>query len=315
MIRIIVPFLLLVWSGAALILGELRWFRRPSLSNRLRPHIAGAAAGRTGTTSATNSDTSIGSDARQLLRFLRSWFSPTSERYGDRVAAMFGVAEPLGNRLLRVHANVGAAEFRSRQVARSITAGAVILMLAVVAGLPALVVALASTAASLVGFLIIEQQLAHRSEQWKRRIFLELPVVSEQLGMLLSAGYSLGQALTRIANRSDAAIAVDLSVVVGRLQQGVDESRALREWADLACVPALDRLLGVLALNREATDLGALITEEARSARSEVHRELIEQLERRAQQVWIPVTVATLIPGVLFLAVPFLEAIRLFTTS
>ena len=50
MIRIIVPFLLLVWSGAALILGELRWFRRPSLSNRLRPHIAGAAAGRTGTT-------------------------------------------------------------------------------------------------------------------------------------------------------------------------------------------------------------------------------------------------------------------------
>ena len=133
--------------------------------------------------------------------------------------------------------------------------------------------------------------------------------------MLLSAGYSLGQALTRIANRSDAAIAVDLSVVVGRLQQGVDESRALREWADLACVPALDRLLGVLALNREATDLGALITEEARSARSEVHRELIEQLERRAQQVWIPVTVATLIPGVLFLAVPFLEAIRLFTTS
>ena len=315
MIRITVPFLLLVWIGAALILGELRWFRRPSLSNRLRPHIAGAAAGRTGTPSATNSDASIGSDARQLLRFLRSWFSPTSERYGDRVAATFGVAEPLSNRLLRVHANVSAAEFRSRQVARSITAGAVILMLAVVAGLPALVVALTGTAASLVGFLIIEQQLAHRSEQWKRRIFLELPVVSEQLGMLLSAGYSLGQALTRIANRSDAAIAVDLSVVVGRLQQGVDESRALREWADLACVPALDRLLGVLALNREATDLGALITEEARSARSEVHRELIEQLERRAQQVWIPVTVATLIPGVLFLAVPFLEAIRLFTTS
>ena len=97
--------------------------------------------------------------------------------------------------------------------------------------------------------------------------------------------------------------------------EGVEEAAALREWSDIAGVPALDRLLSVLALNREATDLGSLITVEARATSAEVHRELIEQLERRAQQVWIPVTVATLVPGVLFLAVPFLEAVRLFTTS
>jgi hypothetical protein len=46
-----------------------------------------------------------------------------------------------------------------------------------------------------------------------------------------------------------------------------------------------------------------------------VQRELIEQIERRAQQVWIPVTVATLVPGAVLLAVPFLEALRLFSTS
>ena len=35
-------------------------------------------------------------------------------------------------------------------------------------------------------------------------------------------------------------------------------------------------------------------------------------MERRGQQVWIPVTVAALVPGAIFLAIPFIEALRLF---
>jgi tight adherence protein C len=58
-----------------------------------------------------------------------------------------------------------------------------------------------------------------------------------------------------------------------------------------------------------------LISEEARSIRRDVQRERVEAIERRAQQVWIPVTVAALVPGVLFLIVPFVEAMRLFTTG
>ena len=77
----------------------------------------------------------------------------------------------------------------------------------------------------------------------------------------------------------------------------------------------VDRLVAVLALNREAGDLGRLISEEARTIRGDAHRELIETIERRGQQVWIPVTVATLVPGVIFMAVPFIEAMRLFTTG
>ena len=33
---------------------------------------------------------------------------------------------------------------------------------------------------------------------------------------------------------------------------------------------------------------------------------------RRAQLVWIPVTIATLVPGVLFMAIPFIAAMRNF---
>jgi Flp pilus assembly protein TadB len=167
----------------------------------------------------------------------------------------------------------------------------------------------------LLAFLLVEQELARRSDRWQQRLFLELPVVSEQLGMLLSAGYSLGASLARLSQRSDGAVARDLRRVVGRTRQGVDERRALTEWAAVASVPAVDRLVAVLALNREAADLGGLITEESRAVRAEVHRELIETIEKHAQQVWIPVTVATLVPGVLFLAVPFIEAMRLFTAG
>ena len=167
----------------------------------------------------------------------------------------------------------------------------------------------------MLAFLTVEWLLARHSDHWKRRTILELPTVSEQLGMLLSAGYSLGASLHRLAQRSDGTVARDLRRVVTRIGHGVDENSALQEWATTVDVPAVARLVGVLALNRDAGDLGTLITNEARAVRAEVHRELVETIEKRGQQVWIPVTVATLVPGLLFLAVPFTEAIRLFSAS
>ena len=140
-------------------------------------------------------------------------------------------------------------------------------------------------------------------------------MVAEQLGMLLGAGYSLGAALARLADRGAGACGRDLERVVGRIRQGLTEVEALREWSEVADVDALRRLVNVLALNRRAGDLGRLISDEARSIRRDVHRELIETIERRAQQVWVPVTVAALVPGVIFLAVPFVEALRLFSDS
>jgi Flp pilus assembly protein TadB len=164
-------------------------------------------------------------------------------------------------------------------------------------------------------FLLLEQQLAKESDRWQQRVFLELPVVAEQLGMLLSAGYSLGAALNRLAARGKGSCGRDLARVVGRIRQGLSEVDALREWATLAKVDALDRLVSVLSLNREAGDLGRLISQEARSIRRDVHRQLVEVVERRGQEVWIPVTVATLLPGVIFLSIPFIEAMRLFTET
>jgi Flp pilus assembly protein TadB len=160
-----------------------------------------------------------------------------------------------------------------------------------------------------------EQQVASASDAWRRRLTLELPVVAEQLAMLLSAGYSLGAALNRIAARGGGNVSRDLARVCGRIRQGLTEVEALREWAEVADVEGLHRLLPILGLNREASDLGRLISEEARAIRKDTQRRLIETAERRAQQVWIPVTVAALVPGVIFLAVPFMQALDLFAAQ
>jgi Flp pilus assembly protein TadB len=146
-------------------------------------------------------------------------------------------------------------------------------------------------------------------------VFLELPVVTEQLAMLITAGFSLGAALNRVGERGNGVCAADLRRVCGRVRQGLSEIDALREWAHRAQVRSLDRIVPVLALNEDTGDLGRLLSEEARAIRAEVHRGLVETMERRGQQVWIPVTVATLVPGVIFLAVPFTEALKVFSGS
>ena len=302
MIRLVVVAVVAGWAGAAVLLGELRWFRRPPLVERVRPYLSGAGVTRS---------TAGGWSLVAVLEVM----GPLARSAGGRLARLFGVSEELAVRLERTHSALDVTGFRLRQLGWVVAGSATAVILVVATSAPLALAVLLVLGLPLLAFLTVEQQLAHQSARWQRRLFLELPVVSEQLGMLLSAGYSLGAALTRLSRRTEGAIALDLRRVVGRVQQGVGESAALHEWAATARVPAVDRLVAVLALNREAGDLGRLIADEARSVRAEVHRELIETIERRGQQVWIPVTVATLLPGVLFLAVPFVEAMRLFTAG
>ncbi len=291
--------LLLAWLGLTLLFGELRWFRRRPLIDRVRPYLFGL---------------SLPSDAEESHAILRV-LGPLARDTGAAAARFSGVTEDLTTRLERIHSPFDPTSFRLRQLgwATATLSGALLVAFATDPPLPLFF--LLVLGAPVLTFLVIESQLSRRSKDWKRSLVLELPVVSEQLGMLLSAGYSLGAALQRLSRRSGGNLARDLQRVVTRVAHGVDENTALREWATTADVPAVGRLVGILALNRDAGDLGSLITHEARAVRAEVHRDLVETIEKRGQQVWIPVTVATLVPGLLFLAVPFTEALRLFTST
>ena len=291
--------LLLAWLGLTLLFSELRWFRRRPLIDRVRPYLFGL---------------SLRSDVDESHAILRV-LGPLARDTGAAAARFSGVTEDLATRLERIHSPFDPTSFRLRQLgwATAALSGALLVAFATYPPIPLFVFLVAG--APVLAFLIVESQLSRQSKEWKRSLVLELPVVSEQLGMLLSAGFSLGAALQRLSRRSGGVLARDLQKVVTRVAHGLDEKTALREWATTADVPAVGRLVGILALNRDAGDLGSLITHEARAVRAEVHRDLVEIIEKRGQQVWIPVTVATLVPGLLFLAVPFTEALRLFTST
>lgn len=299
--RLLVGSALGLWVGGTLLLSELRWFARRPLAERLRPHSAGAA-------------TRQAPGVLSVASF-REVIGPLSRELGERVARLFGVSEKLARRLERIHAEIDPTAFRVRQVGRAAAGLAAGALLAAATSAPAPLTVLLVLGSPLLVFLLIEQQVATASERWQRRTLLELPVLAEQLGMLLGAGYSLSGALNRLADRASGTCSRDLARLRGRIRQGLSEVEALREWAELADVSALTRLVAVLSLNRQAGDLSRLIAEEARSIRRDVHRELLEQIERRAQQVWIPVTVATLVPGSMLIAVPFVDALRLFSST
>lgn len=287
-----------LFSGLALALSEVRWFRRPRLAERLSPYspVAGPPL-RSGVFS---------------VESFRDIAAPLARSIGERVSGLFGVGEELGERLRRIHSPLDVTTFRVRQLGWAAAAFGIGTLSSVALGLPAPMAILLVVGSPVLAFLLLEQNVAAASKRWQREVFLELPVIAEQLGMLISAGWSLGAALARTAERGGGACANDLDRVMQRVRQGLSEHAALREWADLADVEALSRLVGVLSLDRDTADLGRLIAEEARAIRRDAHRELIESIERRNQQVWVPVTVAALVPGVLLMGVPFIEALSLF---
>ena len=301
--RLAVASGLALWAGVALVLSQVRWFVRPRLAERLRPYAPGVAA-------------TVGG-RRHVLSFesFRDIVGPLSRGLGERVARLLGITEDLSVRLERLHSPLDVTAFRVRQVGWSVAGFGLAAALTIAVRPPPAAGLIFVLAGPLLAFLVLEQRLAAASEAWKRRLFLELPVVAEQLAMLLAAGFSLGAALNRLAARGNGVAARDLARVCGRIRQGLSEIEALREWAEVADVEALTRLVPVLALNREASDLGRLVSDEARAIRRDSHRALIETIERRSQQVWIPVTVAALVPGVLFLVVPFMDALRLYSQS
>jgi tight adherence protein C len=298
--RLLVLAGVFLWIGLTLIFSGIRRFTRPSLSERLRPYHPGAPAP---------------VRAFDPTAPLRQLVGPLLSHAGGRLAALFGVAEDAATRLQRVHSPLTVTALRARELAWAGCAFMVATTASVVLRLPAPLAILMVIGAPLFAFLLIEQRLSTASAHWQRDVLYELPVVSEQVAMLLAAGYSLGAALNRVSQRSQGCCARDLADVANRVRQGVAGPDALREWSKAVKVPAVDRLVAVLAVNGEASDLGRLVAVEARQCRREVHRRTMEIIERRSEQVWVPVTVATLVPGVILIAVPFLSALHAFSGS
>lgn len=290
-----------LFVGSTLLLSTHRWFCRPALRDRLAPYVPGVD---------TRNDGGLFSVAS-----FREVLGPLAALVGARIARVAGVQEDISRRLRRTHRPDEPVAFRLRQLAAAAVGLTLGTAIAVLASAPPLAATALVGAAPLLTFLMFEQRLASASQRWQTRIETELPVVAEQLAMLVTAGWSLQSAIGRIATRGSGACAADFGRVASRIRHGVPQAQALNEWADLADVRAADRLVAVLTLDRQTTELGRLLSQEAAAIRADAHRALTETIERRTQQVWVPVTIATLVPGVVLLGVPFLDALELFSNQ
>lgn len=298
MTRWIVASFLALWAGSSLLLVGFGPVARVPLRQRLERYAPGGFS----------SSVDPGDPEHPLV----SVVAPLALTFGRGLARVVGVSDDLSRRLERARRDITPTMFRVRQLTMATACALVGLIIALALGLaPPLSVVLCAIAAA-VGPLSTEQRLATANTDYQRRLLGELPVVSEQLAMLMSSGFSMPAALGRLSERHRGVCARDLRDVCARIRSGVAEDRALREWAELAGVDALGRLVNVLVLNRDAGDLSAMIAAESRATRRAAHRQLLEDIERRGQMVWIPVTVATLIPGVIFLAIPFTAALSAF---
>ena len=286
-------------TGVALLLDCIPWFRRAPLVTRLRPY-----APRT-----------TGAAVRGRGSAWGSVLLPPVEQLARSAAGTLGIADDLHTRLDRAGVDEDPASFRMRQAVHAALGALVGIALAITTRPGPLASAIVVLGAPLLWVLVDEHRLSARIAERRQVRLLELPVVAEQLGVLIDSGSSLPAAIARVGRRGRGQVAHDLTKVSRRIRQGLDEAEALGEWAERSDLDAVRRLVRVLALHRDAGDLGRLIAAEARAVRAESHRDLVEHIERRSQAVWIPVTVATLVPGLLFLAVPFVSAINQVTGS
>lgn len=280
-----------LWVGTILVLQTNRTLTRKPLVLRVQPYVRGA---------------------KQLPQIEES--RPVLEQFAIKWNQWLRTSQSLKHKLDIIDSDETVRDIRSQQLLIGVLSFSLSTTVVAAISLPLFIAILAISATTSLSILIIEQRINRQVSHWRWLESRELPVIAEQTAMLLSSGYSVRSAISRLADQSSGAIAHDLIRVNIRIQQGLDEQHALQEWAARIAIPEVDQFVSVLSLNRQSTNLSRLVAEQARGARRHLHRELLTTIEKRAQQVWIPVTVATLVPGSIFLAIPFIAAIRSLTT-
>ena len=173
MIRVAILAGLTFWVGATLLLSQGRWFARRSLTDRLRPYEPGGLA------------TNPSGPGLLSVESFADVIAPLARTVGERVSRLLGVNEELGVRLARVHSPLDQTGFRVRQLGWSVVGLVGGVLAAAALRPPALMALLFVVGGPVLAFLLVEQQLATESDRRKRRLFLELPIVAEQLGLSL----------------------------------------------------------------------------------------------------------------------------------
>ncbi len=139
-----------------------------------------------------------------------------------------------------------------------------------------------------------------------------LPLYIEQIGSFVASGLSIQSAIDRYLKTIKGPWSTPSRQMSAEIRRGANPGRALGMIASQYRLTGLDHLTRLLDANYSSPELPSLLDEQSRSLRRRQQLELTEKLAKRAQAVWIPVSVAALVPGIIFVMIPFVSALHAF---
>lgn len=242
--------------------------------------------------------------------------APWIARAQRLLARAFGGDDAVLARLRQAGSTRTVAEFRSRQLltgAGGASAGAVIATIAAqVAPASALLLAAIVAFAAALGLIAPDQLLALRARARQRRVAAELPTVLEFLSLSLSAGEGVLDALKRVARTGSGELSHEFGRVVAEVNAGTPLPVALSRCASALGLPTLtratDQLVGAL---ERGTPLVDVFTAQARDAREDAKRQLIEAAGRKEVAMLVPLVFGVLPVTIAFAIFPGLLVLQL----
>ena len=170
----------------------------------------------------------------------------------------------------------------------------------------------AALGVGLAGFAVLGAPPAMRmanARAERRRIEGELPLAVEKLAVYLASGYSLSAALARLGEQVGASAPV-FSLMSNGVRSGMSAADAAVEAARRWPGPAMARLAALLEGGAGGADMVKAARSTAAGLRAEAHRDALAAMEKDSQKIWIPITIAALVPGVVMIFVPFVAVLR-----
>lgn len=242
----------------------------------------------------------------RLLRHLR----PVGQRPVGDIGIFGKVTKSIDRELAILLIDQSAARFL---VTISTNASVVTAFLVVVSTLisPALTPFLVAIFAWLL-LVALQRLLLHlQARETAEALRNDMPLLLSELQSSLERGNSLTTAVITTARSSQTAWSEHLTQLAASLTRGESLATAFGELAENITEPEVRRALELLALSNQHQVAQQLVAQLLTKAKRDHHHRLIATAGKREQLIWIPVALATLIPGVLLVIVPLISSLKL----
>jgi Flp pilus assembly protein TadB len=154
-----------------------------------------------------------------------------------------------------------------------------------------------------------------RSTRLGRSLSTSLIELVELTSILVNSGRSVNSALLRATQDERHPWAPFLRTALSAADRGGVIGEELLKLAHVIDIPNFERFAELIHLHINTPELGQLLHAELVTLRRNRHLQLIETLEIRSQLVWIPVSIAILIPGTILLAIPLINSLKFFSAG